>query len=270
MRIIIVDGGQWDEVHVSHAARAAGIDVEWSHLASAPAESAPLGETWDLPLPNAPSAPEDAVRALVLEAGHGLDAARAALRAIRSESYFDGVPVLLSVEPEQLTCADATSGFDDFVLQPCLQLEVHARARAVQRRREEEQANAPDGDGILVDEVAHEAQVDGRTVRLTAREFALFAYLRARRGRVLSRQHLLARVWGHRYAGGARTVDTHIGRLRLKFGAAFPIETVRTNGYRLQREAPAESTRPPALDPSDSGASLSVNDGSFIAAAASA
>jgi two-component system alkaline phosphatase synthesis response regulator PhoP len=218
-------------------------------------------------MPNG-SASEDAVRALVFEAGYDLGGARAALRAIRTETYFDGVPVLLSVAPEHLTFADAATGFDDFVLQPSLALEVRTRARAVQRRREDEQANAPDGDGLLVDEVAHEAQVEGRTVRLTAREFALFAYLRARRGRVLSRQQLLARVWGHRYQGGPRTVDTHIGRLRLKFGTAFPIETVRTNGYRLQREAPAESTRPLALDgTADSCANLSVNDGVFIAAA---
>jgi DNA-binding response OmpR family regulator len=219
-------------------------------------------------MPDAPPASEDAVRALVFEAGYDLGGARTALCAIRAETYFDGVPVLLSVEPAQLGVADAVSGFDDFVLQPCLALEVRARARAAQRRREEEQANAADADGLLVDEVAHEVQVDDRTVRLTAREFALFLYLRARRGRVLSRQHLLARVWGHRYRGGPRTVDTHIGRLRMKFGAAFPIETVRTNGYRLEREAPAESTRPSALDgTANSGANLSVNDGNLIAAA---
>jgi DNA-binding response OmpR family regulator len=271
LRAIIVDGGHWDELHLSRATRAAGLDVVWSHLAGAPAEGAAFGETWDLQLPGAPSASDDAVRALVLDAGYDLGGARSALRAIRAETYFDGVPVLLSVEPAQLGFADAASGFDDFVLQPCLALEVRARARAVQRRRDEQSANAPDADGLLVDEVAHEVQVDGRTVRLTAREFALFAYLRARRGRILSRQHLLARVWGHRYQGGPRTVDTHIGRLRLKFGAAFPIETVRTNGYRLQREAPAESTRPAALDgPADSGAHLPVNDGPFSAEAASA
>jgi DNA-binding response OmpR family regulator len=93
---------------------------------------------------------------------------------------------------------------------------------------------ALDDDGLQVDAVAHEALVDGQIIRMTAREFALFAYLRARPERVLTRQHLLERVWGYRYRGGPRTVDTHIGRLRIKFGEAFPIETVRSNGYRLR------------------------------------
>ncbi|HVZ36902.1 MAG TPA: winged helix-turn-helix domain-containing protein, partial [Polyangiaceae bacterium] len=111
-------------------------------------------------------------------------------------------------------------------------LEVRARGRAARQRRAGQGLTA--ADGIAVNALAHELTVDGQLVRLTAREFALFTYLRAHRGDVLSRQQLLARVWGRAYRGGARTVDTHVARLRLKLGHALCIETVRTNGYRMR------------------------------------
>jgi DNA-binding response OmpR family regulator len=51
---------------------------------------------------------------------------------------------------------------------------------------------------------------------------------------VLSREHLLARVWGNRYEGGPRTVDIHVRRLRAKLGPALPLETLRGSGYKLR------------------------------------
>ena len=69
---------------------------------------------------------------------------------------------------------------------------------------------------------------------LTAKEFALLAFLAQNRGRVFSRESLLARVWGGRYEGGARTVDIHVRRLRMKLGDAFPLETLRGAGYKLR------------------------------------
>ena len=76
--------------------------------------------------------------------------------------------------------------------------------------------------------------LDGRPIALTAKEFALLAYLCERRGKVLSREHLLARVWGNRYEGGPRTVDIHVRRLRAKLGDALPLETLRGSGYKLR------------------------------------
>jgi DNA-binding response OmpR family regulator len=76
--------------------------------------------------------------------------------------------------------------------------------------------------------------LEGRRVALTAKEFALVAYLAANRGRVFSRDVLLARVWGARYEGGARTVDIHVRRLRAKLGDGLPLETMRGAGYKLR------------------------------------
>jgi DNA-binding response OmpR family regulator len=86
----------------------------------------------------------------------------------------------------------------------------------------------------VVDKAGHEVYVDGKPVQLTAKEFALLAYLCERRGKVLSREHLLARVWGNRYEGGPRTVDIHVRRLRAKLGSALPLETLRGSGYKLR------------------------------------
>jgi DNA-binding response OmpR family regulator len=92
-----------------------------------------------------------------------------------------------------------------------------------------------------VDRAAHEVSVEGRRVTLTAKEFALLAFLSMNRGRVFSRETLLARVWGSRYEGGARTVDIHVRRLRAKLGDSLPLETLRGAGYKLR--APSESMK---------------------------
>ena len=216
LRVVIVDGTAADEQQLRRVARAAGIDCPWDHWSQSDGGSP----------------------ALLFELRAGFAAAVRCLRALRADRHFATMPLLCAVSAEQLPQIGAAIAFDDFVLRPASPLEVRSRIRVIEQRRQTAQPeivaeSALDSDGIEVDPIAHEAQVEGRTIRLTAREFALFAYLRACRGRVLSRQLLLSRVWGHRYQGGPRTVDTHIGRLRSKFGGALPIETVRSNGYRL-------------------------------------
>ena len=87
---------------------------------------------------------------------------------------------------------------------------------------------------FTLEDALFDEKVRGRTVALTAKEFALLAYLCERRGKVLTRDHLLAHVWGSRYEGGARTVDIHVRRLRAKLGDALPLETLRGSGYKLR------------------------------------
>ncbi|MFO7178610.1 MAG: response regulator transcription factor [Pseudomonadota bacterium] len=193
-------------------------------------------------------------RALVLEALDRPDLAMAALRAVRKEPYFDNVGALIAVTVGQIARIDPSTGFDDFVLHPYVPEELYGRIRALEWRRSEfatEERHKVAG--IVVDKAGHEVYVDGRPVQLTAKEFALLAYLCERRGKVLSREHLLARVWGNRYEGGPRTVDIHVRRLRAKLGAALPLETLRGTGYKLRapdaeeaaaREARAESDEP--------------------------
>lgn len=178
-------------------------------------------------------------RALVFEALDRPDLAVAALRSLRRESAFDGVGALVAVTVGQLTRVEPSSGFDDFVLHPYVPEELYARIRALEWKRSEfatEERHKVGG--IVVDKAAHEVTVDGRPITLTAREFALLAHFCDRRGKVLSREHLLANVWGNRYEGGARTVDIHVRRLRAKLGDALPLDTLRGSGYKLR--APEE------------------------------
>ena len=80
----------------------------------------------------------------------------------------------------------------------------------------------------------HTVSTDGREVKLTAKEFLLLQYLLEHRGRVLSRDVLLADVWGYRYTGGTRTVDVHVRRLREKLPPLVDaLVTVKQFGYKL-------------------------------------
>jgi DNA-binding winged helix-turn-helix (wHTH) protein len=180
-------------------------------------------------------------RALVFEALDRPDLAVAALRTVRKEPYFDNIGALVAVTVGQLARIEPSSGFDDFVLSPYVPEELYTRIRALEWRRSEfatEERHKVSG--IVVDKAGHEVSVNGRPVSLTAKEFALLAYLCERRGKVLSREHLLARVWGNRYEGGPRTVDIHVRRLRAKLGEALPLETLRGSGYKLRAPDPDE------------------------------
>jgi len=181
-------------------------------------------------------------RALVFEALDRPDLGIAALRALRKETLFDGVGAIVALTVGQLARLEPSSGFDDFVLHPYVPEELYARIRALEWRHSEFSTEERLKMGpLIVDKAAHEVVLEGRVIPLTAKEFALLAYLCERRGRVLSREHLLSRVWGNRYEGGPRTVDIHVRRLRAKLGDALPLETMRGSGYKLR--APEGSSK---------------------------
>jgi DNA-binding winged helix-turn-helix (wHTH) protein len=175
------------------------------------------------------------VRAMIFEASERPDLAVAALRAARKVPELSQIPTIVTLPPRQVTSFDPSSGFDDFLIMPCVPAELYARIRSLEWRHSEFATEERLKIGSLViDRAAHEVSVDGRHVTLTAKEFALIAFLAGNRGRVFSREALLARVWGSRYEGGARTVDIHVRRLRAKLGDALPLETLRGAGYKLR------------------------------------
>ncbi len=138
-------------------------------------------------------------------------------------------------------------GADDYVTKPFSWPEVRARIRAQLRRAETSQPENAEGipregviesDGLRVDLDRHEVWRGEVELALTARLFDLLVYLMRHRGIVLTRGHLLERVWGYDYSGDTRTVDVHVRWLREKIeeDPANPrlILTVRGVGYRFK------------------------------------
>jgi two-component system alkaline phosphatase synthesis response regulator PhoP len=159
-------------------------------------------------------------------------------QAMRSDPVTAGIPIImLTARADE---ADRVSGLelgaDDYVTKPFSPKELTARVAALLRRAS--RPAAPTGivryGPIVIDADRHHVGVDGREVKLTAKEFLLLQYLVQHRGRVLSRDLLLTDVWGYQYTGGTRTVDVHIRRLREKMPVlSEAIETIKQFGYRL-------------------------------------
>ncbi len=205
-------------------------------------------ELWDDPTRIFAEGDRAEVRAIIVEAGERPDLAASALRSARREARLESTPSIIAVFAGQVARVEPSSGFDDFILVPYVPAELYARIRALEWKRSEffTEERLKIG-ALVVDRAAHDVAVEGRRVPLTAKEFALLAFLAGNRGRVFTREALLGRVWGNRYEGGPRTVDIHVRRLRAKLGAALPLETLRGSGYKLRApsELPSEQEIPP-------------------------
>lgn len=159
-------------------------------------------------------------------------------RIVRSRPATASLPIIIVTartrEIDRVAGLDL--GADDFVTKPFSLRELAARVRAVLRRRSppREASSTYQGRHLAADFEAVAVTVDGVPVRLTRREFDLLRCLVENRNRVLSRDRLLARVWGYSQSIESRSVDVHVGRLRSKLGpAGAQIETLIGLGYRF-------------------------------------
>ena len=162
-------------------------------------------------------------------------------RRLKAGEDTRGIPVLmltaLSGETDRIIGFEI--GADDYLTKPFSPRELALRVQAILRRSQEPVVDTGHLDiaGLSIDPARHLAQAEGCELDLTATEFKLLHYLAAHAGKVQTREILLSRVWGYAYEGYARTVDTHIRRLRKKLGElADRIETVRGIGYRFREE----------------------------------
>ena len=184
------------------------------------------------------AAPDLVVLDLMLPEMTGLEVCR----RLRADPTTAGVPIImLTAKTDEVDrIVGLEMGADDYVAKPFSPKELVARVRAVLRRAHPAEAARPLAVGtVRLDTSRHVVTVGGRPVELTPKEFDLLHALLDAGGRVLSREHLLNRVWGYARADEieSRTVDVHIRRLRSKLGPEERrIATIKGVGYRLETE----------------------------------
>ena len=134
--------------------------------------------------------------------------------------------------------AGLDGGADDYMTKPFRLAELLARVRARLRPDHAREEFVLRNGRLSLDLRTRQAQVAGRTIDLSAREFALAEVFLRHPGQVLSREQLLSHVWGYDYDPGSNVVDVYVRYLRTKIGPGR-IATIRGAGYRLTREPSA-------------------------------
>jgi DNA-binding response OmpR family regulator len=157
-------------------------------------------------------------------------------RQLKADLKTAHIPVvMLTAKAEEVDrIVGLELGADDYLTKPFSPRELVLRIKKILSRGRAMPAEILKAGNIEIDLAKHQAAIRGQPVELTATEFKLLATLLERRGRVQTRDTLLADVWGYEGDVDTRTVDTHVRRLREKLGkAADAIETVRGVGYRF-------------------------------------
>lgn len=155
----------------------------------------------------------------------------------REIRQYSKVPIIMltakSDERDELQGFDL--GADEYISKPFSPKILVARVGAILRR-----SNVLDEDkfeigGIVLDRTAHEVTIDNKTVELSFKEFELLSYFVENKGVALSRERILNNVWNYDYFGDARTIDTHVKKLRSKLGdCGNYIKTIWGMGYKFE------------------------------------
>ncbi len=159
-------------------------------------------------------------------------------REIRQSSQ---VPIIMltarSEEHDELQGFEL--GVDEYISKPFSPKILVARVEAIRRRSH---AMGPgdviDAGGLMIDKAAHQVKIDDTEIDLSFKEFELLAYFVENQGIALSREKILNNVWTYDYFGDARTIDTHVKKLRSKLGdKGNYIKTIWGMGYKFEVEA---------------------------------
>lgn len=164
-------------------------------------------------------------------------------RKLRKDERTARTPVLIlsarSSEDDKVQGFDF--GADDYVTKPFSMRELKARIAAL-LKRSSDVTTKPFNDGrLFIDFEQMKVKLNSKPLTLTRKEFQLLKLLIENRGRILTRETLLERVWGLNYLGESRTIDVHVSRLRQKLGGDLYIETVVGLGYRFKEASTEEA-----------------------------
>ena len=158
---------------------------------------------------------------------------------LRSVRQYSQVPIImLTARGEE---RDELQGFklgvDEYISKPFSPKILVARVEAILRRSRGSSTDVTEAGGIRVDKSAHQVTIDGEVVDLSYKEFELLSYFVENQGIALSREKILNNVWNYDYFGDARTIDTHVKKLRSKMGEKGNyIRTIWGMGYKFEVE----------------------------------
>ena len=159
------------------------------------------------------------------------------LKTIRK---FSNVPIImLTARGEE---RDELQGFglgvDEYISKPFSPKILVARVEAILRRTGNMGTGGLEAGGIRIDKAARQVTIDGQAVDLSFKEFELLSYFVENQGLALSREKILNHVWNYDYFGDARTIDTHVKKLRSKMGPKGEyIKTIWGMGYKFEVDA---------------------------------
>lgn len=155
----------------------------------------------------------------------------------REVRQYSKVPIIMltakSDERDELMGFEL--GVDEYISKPFSPKILVARVDAVLRRTMKQEEENIEVGGILIDQTAHQVTIDGMPIELSVKEFELLTYFVTNAGVALSREKILNHVWNYDYFGDARTIDTHVKKLRSKMGEKGEyIKTIWGMGYKFE------------------------------------
>ena len=156
------------------------------------------------------------------------------LKKLRGKGKTTPVLMLTARSEERDELLGFKLGVDEYISKPFSPKILMARIDAILRRTGQDEEAVSLG-GIVIDKKAHLVTIDGTPVDLSVKEFELLSYFMDNRGVALSREKILNNVWNYDYYGDARTIDTHVKKLRSKMGTKGEyIKTIWGMGYKFE------------------------------------
>ena len=158
-------------------------------------------------------------------------------QVVRELRHYSQVPIIMLTaktdEKDELLGFEL--GVDEYISKPFSPKILVARVEALLRRSNALEDGEVEIGGITLNQSAHEVKIDGKSVELSFKEFELLAYFIKNQGVALSRERILNNVWNYDYFGDARTIDTHVKKLRSKMGDKCEyIKTIWGMGYKFE------------------------------------